>query len=74
MMSGGAFIPLKAGRTWPESSKQAEIGLAVLRKILRIGPLQGAKKPPAEAGKGMRESQLWRFPRVMANLLELLAL
>jgi hypothetical protein len=43
MMSGGAFILLKAGRAWPESTKQAEIGLAILLKILRIAPVREAK-------------------------------
>jgi hypothetical protein len=36
-MGGGAFIRLKTGRGGPESAKQAEIGLASLSKILRIG-------------------------------------
>jgi hypothetical protein len=36
MMGGGAFILLKAGRRRPESTKQAEAGLAGLLKILRI--------------------------------------
>ena len=34
-MGGGAFILLKAGRSGPETAKQAENGLAGLRKILR---------------------------------------
>jgi hypothetical protein len=35
-MNGGGFIPLKPGRGGPESTKQAEIQLANLLKILRI--------------------------------------
>jgi hypothetical protein len=35
MMSGGTFLLLKAGYSGPESSKQAEIRLANLLKILR---------------------------------------
>jgi hypothetical protein len=35
MMSGGAFILLKVGCLGPESTKQAEIRLANLLKILR---------------------------------------
>jgi len=36
MMGGGAFILLKVGHPWPESTKQAEIRLANLLKILYI--------------------------------------
>jgi hypothetical protein len=36
MMGGGAFVLLKAGDSRPESSKQAEIRLAILLKILHI--------------------------------------
>jgi hypothetical protein len=50
MMGGGAFIPLKAGLGRPESSEQAEIGLANLGRILWIGPLEGGKAL-AKAGK-----------------------
>ena len=35
-MAGVAFILLKAGRRRPESTKQAEIRLAILLKILPI--------------------------------------
>ena len=35
-MGGGGFLLLKAGDSWPESSKQAEIRLTILLKILRI--------------------------------------
>jgi hypothetical protein len=41
MMGGAAFILLKAGDSRPESSKQAEIRLAILLKILAIGPRHG---------------------------------
>jgi len=37
MMGEGAFHPLKAGRKRPESSKQAEMALAGIVKILAIG-------------------------------------
>jgi hypothetical protein len=46
MMGGGAFILLKVGHPWPESTKQAEIRLANLLKILYIAwrkPRQGLK-------------------------------
>ena len=36
-MGGGAFVLLKTGRYRPESAKQAEIRLAILPKVLRIG-------------------------------------
>jgi hypothetical protein len=36
MMGGRAFILLKVGRGGPESSKQTEIRLVYLLKILRI--------------------------------------
>jgi len=38
MMGGGNFIPLKGGRSGRESTKQAEIRLAILLKILHIVP------------------------------------
>ena len=41
MMGGGAFILLKAGRSGPETAKQAENGLAGLLKILQIAPSGG---------------------------------
>ena len=34
MMGGGAFTPLKTGRTGPENVKQAEMPVADLRKVL----------------------------------------
>jgi hypothetical protein len=46
-MRGGAFILLKAGRSGPETGKQAEIRLANLLKILRIAepkPLAGTPR------------------------------
>jgi hypothetical protein len=46
-MDGGAFIPLKSGRTGRESTKQAEIRLANLLKILAIA--LGASKPAGRA-------------------------
>jgi hypothetical protein len=64
-MGGGAFIWLKTGRKRPKSAKQAETGLASLRKILWIG-LRG----PKIAGRG-REGHsevVWAgFPPDMAN-------
>ena len=53
MMGGGAFILLKTGRAGPESAKQAEIRLAILLKILRIGRPEG-ENLLAGAGKDMR--------------------
>jgi hypothetical protein len=35
-MGGGTFILLKAGCPQPESAKHAEIGLAILLKMLQI--------------------------------------
>jgi hypothetical protein len=45
MMGGGAFILLKAGGRGPETAKQAEIRLAVLRRILSNRPSRGPKSP-----------------------------
>jgi hypothetical protein len=45
-MSGGGFIPLKAGGARPESAKQAEIRLANLLKILSIGGFGGQSPWP----------------------------
>jgi hypothetical protein len=42
MMGGGTFILLKAGRSWPESAKQAQIRFASLLKILQIARFGGA--------------------------------
>ena len=36
MMEAGLLILLKAGRPWPESTKQTEIRLAILLKMLQI--------------------------------------
>lgn len=41
-MGGRDFLLLKAGDSRPESSKQAEIRLAILLKILRIPPASEA--------------------------------
>ena len=65
-MDGGAFLPLKAGDSRPESSKQAEIRLAVLLKILQIR-LFRRRKAPATGGRDMRWLYLQRFPLDMAN-------
>ena len=42
-MGEGALLLLKAGDSRPESSKQAEIRLAILLKILRIPPVSEAE-------------------------------
>jgi hypothetical protein len=47
-MDGGAFIPLKSGRAGRESTKQVEIRLANLLKILAIA--LAASKPAGRAG------------------------
>jgi hypothetical protein len=52
MMGGGAFILLKAGLKGPETAKQAEIGLAVLLKILRNYPSRGPNTL-AKGGQGV---------------------
>ena len=44
-MGGGGFLLLKAGYSGPESSKQAEIRLAILLKILHILPVSEADCP-----------------------------
>jgi hypothetical protein len=49
MMSGGAFILLKVGCLGPESTKQAEIRLANLLKILRN--FGSEAKTPRQGGK-----------------------
>jgi hypothetical protein len=66
-MGGGAFLLLKAGDSRPESSKQAEIRLAILPKILRIPPVSEAGGL-ARAGRDMQWLYLRRFPLDMANL------
>jgi hypothetical protein len=50
MMGNGAFILLKVGQRWPESSKQAEIRLANLPKMLHIVPCWD--EIPRQGGKG----------------------
>jgi hypothetical protein len=65
-MGGGAFLLLKAGDSRPESSKQAEICLAVLLKILHIR-LFRRRKALAKGGTDMRWLYLQRFPLDMAN-------
>jgi len=45
-MGGGAFLLLKAGDFRPESSKQAEIRLANLLKILRNLGSEGQFRAP----------------------------
>jgi len=42
MMGGGNFIPLKGGQPGPESTKRAEIRLAILLRILHIAPSEDA--------------------------------
>jgi hypothetical protein len=49
MMGGRAFILLKVGRGGPKSSKQTEIRLAYLLKILRISRF-GTKPTSSESG------------------------
>jgi hypothetical protein len=43
-MGSEAFIPLKAGRTGPETARQAEIRLANLLKILRKRGTKAARE------------------------------
>jgi hypothetical protein len=50
MMGGGAFLLLKAGDSRPESSKQAEIRLAILLKILGIRLFWRRKPSPRAEG------------------------
>jgi hypothetical protein len=50
MMGGGAFILLKGGQAGPESTKQVENRVAVLRKILRDCLFWG-RKALAKASK-----------------------
>jgi hypothetical protein len=66
MMAGGAFLLLKAGDSRPKSSKQTEIRLAILLKILHIPPVSEAEGPRREA-RGMQWLYLQRFPLGMAN-------
>jgi hypothetical protein len=53
MMSGGAFILLKTGRLGRKSRNQAEIPLAILLKILRIGRF----RKPNSLAKGGKDVQ-----------------
>jgi hypothetical protein len=41
MMGGGDFFLLKGRQTGPESRKQANVGVAVLPRILEIAPFSG---------------------------------
>jgi hypothetical protein len=52
-MGDGAFILLKTGRFEPETTKQAEIRLANLQKILRIAGFE-AVQPLAKTGNGVQ--------------------
>ena len=61
-----AFLQLKAGDSRPESSKQAEIRLAILLKILHIRLFLRRKALAKEAGD-MQWLYLQRFPLDMAN-------
>ena len=65
-MGGGAFLLLKTGDSRPESSKQAEIRLAILLKILRIPPVLQAEGLARE-GMDMQWLYFQRFPLGMAN-------
>jgi hypothetical protein len=49
-MGGEAFFLIKAGDSRPESSKQAEIRLAILLKILHIPPVLETEGLPGRAG------------------------
>jgi hypothetical protein len=66
MMSGGAFILLKAGRAERESAKQAEIRLASLLKILGIARSRGPK-PLAKHEQDVQRLHLRRILLDMAN-------
>jgi hypothetical protein len=63
MMGGEAFILLKTGRHGPESTKQAEIRLAILLKILQIAGFLG-QKPLAKGETPMRWLYRRRLPRI----------
>jgi hypothetical protein len=52
MMGGGAFTPLKAGRTGPKSAKQAEIRPAFCGKFYASPP--GLQKSCHSGGKDVR--------------------
>ncbi|WP_325371595.1 hypothetical protein [Bradyrhizobium sp.] len=61
-----AFVLLKVGRRRPKSTKQAEIRLADLMKILRIGRCEERKFLAGSAGY-MQELYCAEFPQDMAN-------
>jgi hypothetical protein len=65
MMGGGAFILLKAGGDEPESTKQAEIRLASLLKILRFAGFDGRNLLAGWNPHAVVVSV--RLPRDMAN-------
>ena len=65
-MGEGAFLLLKTGDSRRESSKQTEIRLAILLKILRIRPFR-RRKPLAREAMDMQWLYLQRFPLDMAN-------
>jgi hypothetical protein len=65
-MGDGAFLLLKAGDFRPESSKQAEIRLAILLKILQIR-LFRRRKALAREGRDVQYLCLPPFPLDMAN-------
>jgi hypothetical protein len=68
MMGGGAFVLLKTGRHRPESAKQAEIRLAILLKILRIGRSCGEPGAAVRDRYGQAIVGWVRIPPGMANL------
>jgi hypothetical protein len=61
-----AFVLLKVGRRRPKSTKQAEIRLADLMKILRIGRCEERKFLAGSDGY-MQGLYCPEFPRDMAN-------
>jgi hypothetical protein len=65
-MGGGGFLLLKAGDSRPESSKQAEIRLTILLKILHIRRFR-RQKSPRQGRTDMEWLYLRRFPLDMAN-------
>ena len=65
-MGGGGFLLLNAGYPGPESSKQAEIRLAILLKILHIR-LSRRRKALVRGATDMQWLYLQRFPLDMAN-------
>jgi hypothetical protein len=66
-MDGGAFIPLKSRHAGPESTKQVEIRLANLPKILTIAARRAEIVAPG-TGKACDHCATYgKFPPVMAN-------